>query len=98
MHVVRALARYAPGRSTVSSTNTKKRNQGPAPRLKKPRIPVLLLVRMFLVGSVAVAAACWGIWRYYFVPRTPLLVPAPSTTELPAPDLEPLPSGSGAPR
>lgn len=78
--------------------SSKKRKQGPPPVLRRPGIPIVLLVRMFLVGSVAVVAACWGIWRYYFVPRTPLLVPAPSTTELPAPDFEPLPSGSAAPR
>lgn len=61
----------------------------PPPRPERPRIPVALLFRMFVIGTVAVAAASYGIYRYYFVPRAPMLVPAPSSTEIPAPELSP---------
>ncbi len=62
--------------------------------MKKPeqwRIPGGILFRMFVLGSVAIAACVWAIYRHYSVPRMPMVVPAPSTTELPAPSLEPVP-------
>jgi RsiW-degrading membrane proteinase PrsW (M82 family) len=52
-------------------------------------VPVAVLVRMFLVGSIAVGASVWAIHRYYFVPRPSMLAPVPAATELPAPELEP---------
>ena len=55
----------------------------------KPRIPFALLFRMFAIGMVAVIAAAYGIYRYYTVPRASMLVPVPSATELPAPELVP---------
>lgn len=70
----------------------KKRKVPPTPTNWK--IPGNLLFRMFVLGSVAIVACCWGIWRYYFVPRTPMLVPAPTATEIPAPEIVPLPSSS----
>jgi len=47
---------------------------------------------MFVVGVVAVVASAYAIWRYYTVPRAKMIVPAPTTTEIPAPDLEPTPN------
>ena len=46
------------------------------------------LVRVFLLASVGVCGAVYGLWRAaHFVPQ-PMLVPAPVATEIPAPDLE----------
>lgn len=61
------------------------------PRTGKPErasIPVHLAIRMFLIGSIAVVGAVYAIWRHYSVPRTPMLVPAPSPSEIPI-ELEP---------
>lgn len=66
----------------------KKRLDGPPRAPVKPKIPISALIRMFLIGSVAVAACAWAIWRHYSVPRMPMVVPVPSATEVPAPDLE----------
>ena len=54
------------------------------------RIPGAMVFRMFIIGSVAIIACIWALWRHYYVPRTPLLVPIPSSsaTEIPAPSLE----------
>lgn len=57
--------------------------------VERPKVPAALFFRMFVVGSLAVVAAAYAIYRYYFVPRAPMLVPAPPATELPAPELEP---------
>ena len=43
---------------------------------------------MFLVGSIAVVAAVYAIYRHYYVPRPSMLAPVPASTEIPAPDLE----------
>lgn len=51
------------------------------PRPERPRIPLPLLIRMFLIGSIAVVASVWALWRHYTVPRSPMLVPVPSATE-----------------
>lgn len=55
------------------------RRPGP-PRPERPRIPPALLIRMFVVGSIAVVASVWALWRHYTVPRMPMLVPVPSAT------------------
>ncbi|MBX3190697.1 MAG: hypothetical protein KF819_27100 [Labilithrix sp.] len=57
--------------------------------VERPKVPTALLFRMFVIGTVAVVAAGYGIYRYYFVPRAPMLVPAPPATEVPAPELVP---------
>ncbi len=46
----------------------------------RPRIPVSVLIRMFVIGSVAVIASIWAIWRHYTAPHIPMVVPTPSTT------------------
>ncbi|MCL2725829.1 MAG: hypothetical protein FWD69_15485 [Polyangiaceae bacterium] len=69
----------------------KAKSNGPA-RPERPRVPLAALIRMFVVGVVAVVASAYAIWRYYTVPRAKMIVPAPTTTEIPAPDLEPTPN------
>ena len=46
------------------------------------RIPFVTLLRMFLIGSVAVIASGYAIWRHYTVPRAPMLQPVPSSSEI----------------
>jgi hypothetical protein len=47
-------------------------------RPRRPKIPAVVLIRMFLLGSVAVIASIYAIWRHYTVPRTPMLEPVPA--------------------
>lgn len=59
------------------------------PQPQRIRFPFMVLVRMFLIGTVAVAAAGWAIWRHYTVPRMPMVLPvAPSASEI---EIEPAP-------
>lgn len=63
--------------------------------IEQPRIPFAILLRMFLVGSIAVSASAYAIYRHYYVPRPsmlrPVTAPEPSSSELvPAPELEPV--------
>lgn len=55
----------------------------------RPSVPLALYLRMFVIGTVAIGAAGYGVYRYYFVPRASTLAPGPSSTEIPAPELEP---------
>ena len=55
------------------------------PQPQRVRYPVVVLVRMFLLGSVAVIGALWAVWRHYTVPRMPMVVPvtaAPAASEI----------------
>ncbi len=63
-------------------------------RAVRPRIPGMLLFRMFAIGAIAVVAAAYGLWRHYAVPRPSMLEPVPSSTEIPAPELVPDPAPS----
>ena len=67
--------------------------------VEHPRMPFAVLVRMFLIGSISVAAAGYAIYRHYYVARPSMLMPVPSPSELPAPDLLPTaaPSTSSPP-
>ena len=61
------------------------------PQPQRIRYPVAVLLRMFLLGSVAIVASCWALWRYYTVPKMPMVVPAspaPSASEI---EIEPPP-------
>jgi hypothetical protein len=69
--------------------STAKSKKGPPPRPVRPQVPLGLLFRMFVIGTVAVIASAWAVYRYYFVPRAPLGGPPPSATEIPAPELDP---------
>jgi hypothetical protein len=63
----------------------------PPPRRAKPPPSVFAppVLRVFLLASIAVAGAAYGLWRYYTHRPVPMLVPAPSSTEVPAPELVP---------
>ena len=50
------------------------------PKPERPTVPLSTAIRMFVLGSVAVVAAVYAIWRHYSVPATPMLVPVPSAT------------------
>ena len=54
----------------------------PLPKPARVRIPVALLIRMFVIGSVAVGASIWALWRHYTVTPMPMLVPTPSASEI----------------
>jgi hypothetical protein len=43
---------------------------------------------MFVIGSVAVIAAIWALWRHYTVPHVPMVRPVPAPTEI---EIEPPP-------
>lgn len=60
----------------------------PPLRPERPQIPPAMLVRMFLIGAISVVAAAWALWRHYTVPRSPMLLPAPSSSEI---EIEPGP-------
>lgn len=53
-------------------------------------MPVMVMLRMFALGSVAVAAAGYAIYRHYQVPRPSMLMPVPSASAV-----EPEPASSG---
>jgi hypothetical protein len=60
--------------------------------------PPAPIVRGFVLGLVAVAASVWALVRYYthphlpeVVPAQPHVLPAPSATEIPAPEVVPVP-------
>ncbi len=82
----------------VKAAGSKKRKASEGLVTKAPtstRIPFSALFRMFVIGAVGVVASGYALYRYYFVPRPPMVVPAtssasPADTELPAPELEPL--------
>ncbi len=65
--------------------------------IEHPRMPFAVLVRMFLIGSISVAATGYAIYRHYYVARPSMLMPVPSSTELPAPELLPTSAPSAAP-
>jgi hypothetical protein len=60
----------------------------PLGAVRTPKVPVRVLFRMFVLGSVAVIASAWAIWRHYSVPRVPMLQPVPTASEIP---IEPSP-------
>lgn len=69
--------------------------------VERPRMPFAILLRMFVVGSVAVIASGYGIYRHYYIPRPSMLMPVPSATTpapepssselIPVPELVPVP-------
>ena len=68
-----------------------RKNKGRAPKRVegRPPIPAALVFRVFVIGAVSIVAASYAIYRHYYVPRPSMLVPVPSATELPAPEIEP---------
>ena len=49
------------------------------------------MLRMFVIGSIAVIASGWAIWRYYTVPRMPMVVPVTPATSASEIEIEPPP-------
>jgi len=45
--------------------------------------------RLFVLAILSVALSVWAVVRYYTHPRPPMLVPAPESTEIPAPSVIP---------
>ena len=54
----------------------------------RPRMPIAVLVRMFLFGAISIGAAGYASYHYYFGRARPALAPVPS--EIPAPELVPI--------
>ena len=71
-------------------------------------MPLGVLFRAFVLGSIAVGASVYAIYRHYYVARPSMLMPRPTATAtaeepeelppgfVPVPELVPLPSASGA--
>jgi len=75
------------------SSDRKKRNKKGLDLTKpveRPPLPFALLFRMFILGSVAIVASGYAIYRHYCVERPSMLRPAPSGA---AEEPEPLPPG-----
>jgi hypothetical protein len=74
--------------------------------VEHPRIPFGILFRMFILGSIAVVASGYAIYRHYYVARPSMLMPRPSATAtaeepllpgfVPVPELVPLPASPSA--
>lgn len=71
------------------SKKAKKKGLDRAVRPEPVQVPYGAMFRMFVLGSVAVVAAIYAIWRHYTVPHVPMLVPVTAPSEIPAPDIEP---------
>ncbi len=84
----------------MQKRSKKKRDVDFAKPVERPRMPFGVLLRMFLLGSVAIGASGYAIYRHYFVPRPSMLAPVPVTAPdpdpagselLPAPEVVPSP-------
>ena len=62
-------------------------------------MPFGVMLRVFLIGSIAVGASIYALYRHYYVPRPSMLVPVPPAAPpdpaasdlVPVPELVPLP-------
>lgn len=50
------------------------------PTPQRPKIPLAALFRMFVLGTVAIFASAYAIYRHYTVPPMKMLVPVPTTS------------------
>lgn len=75
----------------TSAERRKQRKRTPPPPTRAG-VPIFTLLRMLLVGGISILACLYALNRYYTVKRDPILVPVPAATEIPAPELEPLPA------
>jgi hypothetical protein len=72
--------------------------------VERPPLPFALLFRMFILGSVAIVASGYAIYRHYYVERPSMLRPVTSSTSqgeeplppgfVPVPEIVPVPSSS----
>jgi hypothetical protein len=72
----------------------KRKNLDLTKPVERPRMPLSVIFRVFLIGSIAVGASGYAIYRYYWVPRPSMLMPVPPATAEPDPassDLVPVP-------
>ena len=71
----------------------------PPPRVAVARPSLVVLFRMWILAFASVGAAAWGVYHYYFEVRARASRPPTSDpTEIPAPELLPLPpEASSAP-
>ena len=83
-------AERAKVRGVVQKRSKKKRNIDLAKPVERPRMPFGVLLRMFLLGSVAIGASGYAIYRHYFVPRPSMLAPVPAPDPA-TPELVPVP-------
>jgi len=80
--------------SVVKKRPKKRKNLDLTKPVERPRMPFGVLFRIFVMGSIAAGASGYALYRHYFVPRPSMLQPvppAPSATELPAPEVVPAP-------
>lgn len=80
--------------SVVKKRPKKRKNLDLTKPVERPRMPFGVLFRIFVIGSIAVGASGYALYRHYFVTRPSMLQPAPPApppTELPAPELVPAP-------
>ena len=72
-----------------------KRNLDLTKSVSRPRMPLGVFVRMFLIGSVAIGASAYATYRHYFLKRPSMLMAVPpATSAAPGPaasDLLPVP-------
>lgn len=75
-----------------SVAKAKRRRAGPLGSWQavRARVPVVTLLRMFLLGAVSVVASVYALVRHLTRDPAPMLVPAPAPTEIPAPELVPV--------
>ena len=73
----------------MTALGQRKKKKGPrsvtAPREEplRPtrwRIPFAMMIRMFFIGSVAVIACIWAIWRHYSTTRPSMLQSVPRSS------------------
>ncbi|MDB4938370.1 MAG: hypothetical protein JWP87_5342 [Labilithrix sp.] len=80
----------------VMQKRKKKRSLDLTKPVERPKMPFGILLRMFVIGSLAVGASGYAIYRHYCVPRPSMLRPAPPPEPLPSgfvpvPELVPVP-------
>jgi hypothetical protein len=87
-------------RATLASVAVEKSSKRRTKRVdlakpvEHPRIPYGVLFRMFVLGSVAIGASTYAIYRHYYVTRPSMLMPRPTATATAtADDVESLPPG-----
>lgn len=98
-----AAGERRPGvRATLAGVAVEKRSKRKTSRVdlgkpvEHPRIPYGVLFRMFVLGSVAIVASTYAIYRHYYVMRPSMLMPRPiatATATTTADDVEALPPG-----
>lgn len=96
-----AAGERRPGvRATLAGGTVEKRSKRKTSRVdlgkpvEHPRIPYGVLFRMFVLGSVAIVASTYAIYRHYYVMRPSMLMPRPTATATTtADDVESLPPG-----